>query len=210
VLLAALPPRVVSEDRSPTGTGEAIDTATAVAVAVDVGTEDLRAGETVGTLFATVAGDAERLAAERGLERVRAAADRHLFVAGLGDEDPCADAALAFAADLTDRVAEIAREEGVDVRLRVGISTGLVQTGLLRLGNLSFTAWGEPVRNAMVIGTMSETGAVGVAATTARAATEGRWQLEPAPPLRDPDDQPIEVFTLVTAPATESSDSTVG
>ncbi len=210
VLLSALPPRVVSDDRTPSGTGEAVDLATAVWVAVEVGADDLQVDETLGQLYASVSREAERLAAAGGLERVRAAADRHLFVAGLGVETSGADAALAFAAELSAQVPEIGLREGVRIQLRIGVSTGLVETGLLRLGNLSFTAWGEPVRNAMVIGTMAEVAVVGVDASTVEAATTGRWNLEPAAPTSDPEGRPIRVFSLVEAEATVRSDSTVG
>lgn len=197
ILLAALPPRVVGDERRASSTGEITGMATVISISLDIETENLRAGEALGDLYAWAARTAEQEAARADIERVRAAADRYLFIAGLGEEGVGADAALQFATTYASRVRRFAADNDASVTLRIGLSTGLVEAGLIRSGNLSFTAWGEPVRTAMVIGTAAESARIGVDATTARAATPGRWQFEPARPLTDLDDRPVEVFVLV-------------
>ena len=196
VLLAALPPRVVQDGRRPTSSGELTDVATAVAIAVDLDGEDLRVDDALGDLYASASLSAEELAAERGIERVRAAADRYLFVAGLEEDDDGADSALDFAATFARRVTEFAAQEEISVDLQIGLSTGYVETGLMTRGNLTFTAWGEPVRSAMVIGSLSESTVVGVDATTVEVADSDRWTFSPAPPMRGLEDQPLDIYSL--------------
>jgi class 3 adenylate cyclase len=170
--------------------------ATAVAIAVDLDGEDLRVDDALGDLYASASLSAEELAAERGIERVRAAADRYLFVAGLEEDDDGADSALDFAARFARRVTEFAAQEEISVDLQIGLSTGYVETGLMTRGNLSFTAWGEPVRSAMIIGSLSESTVVGVDATTVEVADPDRWTFSPAPPMRGLEDQPLDIYSL--------------
>lgn len=197
VLLAALPPRVVGDERRASGTGEVTDLATVISIGFDVGGEDVPVGEQLADLYAWAARTAEQQAADLDIERVRAAADRYLFLAGLGRDDAGADAALEFAAVYTSEMRQSAERMGITMTLRVGLSTGLVETGLIRSGNLSFTAWGDAVRTAMVIGGASESARIAVDATTVAAASADRWVFEPARSVTDLDDRSIEVFTLV-------------
>ena len=195
VLLAALPPRAVAGGTTPTSAGDLHDVATAISIALDLEGDDPRVDDELADLYATASQTAEHLASERGVERVRAAADRYLFVAGLGEDHDGADVALDLAAEFARQVTEFAAAEQMTVELRIGVSTGYIETGLMTLGSLSYTAWGDPVRNSMVIGSLSVSTMVGVDTTTVEAASD-RWSFAEAPSVVGLDEEELRVFDL--------------
>ena len=196
VLLAALPPRAVRDGRNPTSDADQTDLGTAIAIAIDLASDDLSVDDALGDLLASASAAAEELAAERGIERVRAAADRYLFIAGLGETDDGTDRALDFAATYARRVTDFAAAEEISVRLQIGVATGTIETGLMTRGGLAYTAWGEPVRTAMMIGSLSDATTVGVAASTVTVADQTRWTFEEAPPVAGLNDDEQRVFGL--------------
>lgn len=192
LLLAVLPPQLVDDDGKVVGTGEAIEPATAVAVTVaptyrDEDQENLR--EALGR----AADLAEQIASSTGLERVRVSADRYLFVAGIGSVDAGADAAIDFADQFRRRLPIDIAEVSLD--LHVGLSSGVVATGVFDSGSLTFGAWGDPVRRALALSSLARVDAVLIDASTAQAA-EGRWTLARAHDIVDLDDVPMDLFAL--------------
>lgn len=141
------------------------------------------------------------LADEHGLERVRMAADHFLFLSGLdrgvGSDVAGADEALGFAEELAAALHAIGEREATPIGVHVGVATGSVATGMLRRGNLTFTAWGEPVRRALAIGSLHPEGVV-VDTTTADRATPGRHELTPIGG-GDEDGDRARVFLLAPA-----------
>ena len=196
VLLSALPPSAVRDGVTPSTDADRHDIGTAISIAIDLTDETHQIDDSLGDLLATASRVAEELAADRGIERVRAAADRYLFVAGLDEDDTGADRALDLAAEIARRTRAFAEREEIDLNVRVGVSTGAIETGLMSLGNLSYTAWGDPIRNAMVIGSLATGAVVGVDESTVRAADSNRWVFADAPEVIGFDEQPLSVFAL--------------
>ncbi|MGB7983221.1 MAG: HAMP domain-containing protein [Candidatus Nanopelagicales bacterium] len=192
LLLAVLPPNLVDEDGEVVGTGEAAAQATVVAVVL-VPSDEHQDLEQAGEGFRGAAQLAERVATETGLERVRMAADRFLFLAGMDHDDAGADAAVGFAAQFRSR---LDTEAADSFELHVGLSSGAVATGLLDTGSLTFGAWGEPVRRALALASLSQVDVVLVDASTARACTDRRWRFEPAHDVVDLDGQLMDLYRL--------------
>lgn len=191
LLLAVLPPQLVDDDGKVIGTGEAIEPATAVAVTVaptyrDDDQENLR--EALGR----AADLAEQIARSTGLERVRVSADRYLFVAGIGSDGTGADAAIDFADQFRRRLPDVSE---VPLDVHVGLSSGVVATGVLDSGSLTFGAWGDPVRRALALSSLARVDAVLIDASTTEAAA-GRWPLVRAHDIVDLDDVPMDLFAL--------------
>ena len=75
-------------------------------------------------------------------------------------------------------------------------TTVAVATGLLDTGSLTFGAWGEPVRRALALASLSQVDEVLIDASTAEAGTGDRWPLAPAHDVVGLDDEPMDLFTL--------------
>ena len=196
LMLAVLPAHLVQADGQLSGTGTTVDIATVIAVSVDAGhgTLDAADDELVESL-AIVTTNAEELAAQHGIERIRVAADRFLFLAGSEKDTDGADDALDFAASLTAEIIRFREVNNLSLTVHVGLSTGPVATGVLDRGNLTFGAWGEPVRRALAIGALSRSEEVLVDTTTAAAADDS-WIMETASHIVDLNDEPMSLFTL--------------
>ena len=196
LLLAVLPPQLVDEAGNVAGTGESAQRATVIAVTVDPVDADV--DDQTSEALARAASLAERVAAETGLERVRIAADRYLFLAGMRTSDAGANAALEFATQFRSQLDD---EADIPLAVHIGLSSGAVATGVLDTGSLTFGAWGDPVRRALAIASLSQVDEVLIDATTADESTSERWQLEPAHDVVDLDGEPMELFALVAEDA---------
>ncbi len=199
ILLSVLPAHLVRDDGVVSGTGALVAERTVIAVVVDTDHRELDGHDDLNHALATTTSMAERLAEQRGISRIRVAADRSLFVAG-GDDDIGADTALDFASALERDLHTFAADAGLTLTLHIGVSTGPVATGVLARGSLTFAAWGEPVRRALAISALSRADEILVDSSTLDAAAD-RWQSEPATDVVDLDDQPIDVHILTPAAA---------
>lgn len=195
LLLAVLPTQLVDADGNIVGTGEAMETATAVAVTIAPTYPD-EDQEQAREALGHAAEVAEVIAAAVGLERVRVSTDRYLYLAGIGSADSGADRAIDFASQLRARI-EVGGAE-VSLDLHVGLSSGVVATGVFDSGSLTFGAWGDPVRRALALASLAQVDSVLVDASTAQAATSP-WPLARAHDVVDLDDEPMDLFTLEAA-----------
>ena len=201
LMLAVLPEHVVAADGELSNTAATSDTATVVAVSVDIDRESLDADDDeIVEAYASVSHFAQDLAEEHSLERIRVAADRFLFLAGSRQETDGADDALRFASALTRAVTDFAVTNDIAFVTHVGLSTGTVATGILERGNLTFGAWGEPVRRALAIGALSQAEEILVDASTAGAAADS-WIMESASHIVDLNDESMRLFILEPTPA---------
>jgi class 3 adenylate cyclase len=202
LLLAVLPPKLVDEGGKIVGTGAAAQQATIVAVTLVPPDEHQDPG-LLEEALRRAAELAELVAVETGLERVRVSADRYLFVAGLGSPGAGADVALDFVEGYRRRLASDGVE--IDLGLHVGLSSGPVATGVLDTGSLTFGAWGEPVRRALALASLSQVDGVLIDATTALACTSARKGLKRAHDVVDLDDEQMDLYTLAVSDETTSS-----
>lgn len=199
LLLTVLPSRVVADDGGLSGTGDAVDEATVISVSSNLSgegfsTEDERFSELIGE-----AGHiADSTAEQWGVERVRVGADRALFLAGLGEDDDGADAALAFAIELTNAALVFSTDEHVELTIRIGLATGHVATGVLEHGALTYTAWGEPVRSALAIGALARSQEVLVDESTYERLRGDRSGVERSDEIVALDGRPMALYRAST------------
>jgi HAMP domain-containing protein len=198
LLLAVLPPHIIEDDGEPMGSDQIADLVTMVAVRVNVVGDNTQAAEDeIAELLGDAARVAETLAEDRGMDRIRAGADSYLFLAGAGAGDgDGADTALGFATDLVNDVSAVSDGEEFDLSVHVGLSTGPAATGVLEQGNLTFTAWGEPVRRSLAIGAFAASDEILVDRSTADSASADRWDLRAAEDVVDLDGQPMDLSSL--------------
>ena len=195
LLLTVLPPRLVDSDGNVTGSGETTDEATVVAVWLELQDDDPDS-DTVLELLSTASTVAESIAADLGMERIRRAADHSLFLSGIGADGDGVEDAIRFTRSLVDEVTQLALTEQIRMDVHAGLSTGRVATGMLERGNLSFAAWGSPVRRALAIGALNTDDAVVLDRTTAERAQAMGFEPQPAGERVSLDGEPIQVYVL--------------
>ncbi len=155
MLGSVLPPTLVARIRS----GEPdlidqIDTGTVVSLTirglpVPVGAEQ----DAVLDLTTRLATELRALAVEHEVDLIRVGSDRQVFVSGLGESGPRADAALAFAAAAIQLVDALGSELDVELSGHIGMAAGQVATGVLGSKQASFGIWGECVGTASALST---------------------------------------------------------
>ncbi len=197
LLLAVLPPHMVSEGGEIDNDTEDHDEATMVSVGIRIVAGEFGVDEEGTNALHTAAAVAEELGESHGAQRIRVAADRYLFAVGAGTPGSGADSALDFVSNFIARAEALAAEADAEFDLHIGLSTGAVATGVLDQGSLTFGAWGDPVRRALAISALSRADQVLVDDTTRAHATDELWLLEPATDVVDLDDEPMDVYKLV-------------
>jgi HAMP domain-containing protein len=191
LLQSVLPARLVDDNGTVTGTGEAAESATVVAVALAPASTDDDQAEIAEALTAAVS-LVEDVAEQMGLMRVRTAADRILLVAGMGSERSGADESIDFAVRVRSRLPELTDDS---LTLTMGLSTGVVATGVLDQGSLTFGAWGEAVRRALALASLATAGEVLVDDATMSACSQP-WPLSPASDVVALDGHPMDLVRL--------------
>lgn len=205
MLRSVLPGQLVDDHGAVSSAGNEIDVATAVSISFDSDQLDLEADE-VSELLSGVASIAEQLVEQHGMLRIRVAADTALFVAGIGDDDHGVARAVDFVTSVWDELEALSERTGLNARLHIGVSTGAIATGVLSSSNLTFGAWGEPVRRALAISALSIGTDALLDATTFAELPDG-VRATPIDGLVDLDGQAMEVFSL-ERPPTGASGST--
>jgi len=202
LMTAVLPARLVDDDGTVTGTGEAAEAATVVAVALAPAEAVEDPGEVAAALTAA-ASLIEDVAAQLSLLRVRTTADRVLLVAGMGSERNGADEGLQLAAEVRRRLPE---RTDVSLTVTMALSTGVVSTGVLDQGSLTFGAWGEPVRRALALASLATADEVLVDSTTASVCARS-WPFSPANDVVALDGQAMDLVRLDPTDPSESVDA---
>lgn len=195
LLLTVLPPRLVEGSGDVIGTSGAIGIGTVIAVSIEVGDHE-PGDEDVAELQRGFGNDIESRAEALDIERIRTAQDRFLLLAGVDQPDDGADLALDFAAVLASRAESLAESGLIGLELHIGLATGPVATGVLQQGSLTFTAWGEPVRQALAISALSIGNQILVDESTG-ASVHDRSRLEAAEDVIALDGQPMVLFRPV-------------
>ena len=202
MMLSVLPTHMVGDDGTVLNDETTIDEATAVSISIDTDELDLDPDE-LNELLGMLSEIASRLVEEHGLRRIRVAADRALYVAGLGDGDHGVGTAVSFVQAVWQELDERSDASGVSTQLHIGVSTGAVATGVLSHSSLTYGAWGEPVRRALAIGAFSVgTQALLDASTYAELPDDA--VATPLEGLVDLDGQPMDVYLLERSPSSSS------
>ncbi|MCH7789658.1 MAG: HAMP domain-containing protein, partial [Acidobacteria bacterium] len=154
LLLTVLPPRLVGAEDARVTDEDVVGHATAISVTLAMRmNEHASAGDEDSTeLRSMIAKLADELAGEFEIDRIRSAADSHLFVA---TAQSSADEAMTFVTRLLPQLRDLGAESGHPLQINVGLSSGTVGTGVLHQGTLTFGAWGEPIRRALSISALA-------------------------------------------------------
>ena len=89
---------------------------------------------------------ADRCAGRHGIEKVKTIGDAYLAVAGgMGSGGGDSIAALAFARDVIAEVQAMERDDGLPVKVRVGVHTGPAVGGVIGSSRLAYDYWGDTI-----------------------------------------------------------------
>jgi class 3 adenylate cyclase len=106
-------------------------------------------------------------------------------------------AALAIQQEAQRLAAEVARDDGVDLRVRVGLNSGRVIAGEIGSGSLGYAATGHDVGMAQRIESAAPPGAVMLSESTARLVEHAVTLAEPEWVRINGADQPVRARRLV-------------
>ncbi len=180
VLPAALVERVRSGERD---LAESVDGATVVSIVVrGIPVPSAAEQDALVELATHMNEEMTALAARHGVERVKVALERQLFVAGRATASSGADAACSFALEAIELIPTVAAEQGLDVEAHAGVSSGLVASGVVGSRQVSFDIWGDAVSAAVRLAGDAPSATV-VADESVVDVLEAEWPTESLGPV---------------------------
>jgi class 3 adenylate cyclase len=116
-------------------------------------------------------------------EKIKTIGDAYMAACGLPQpRSDHAAVAAELALEMRAIVAEIAKEQGLVLQLRIGIHTGPVVAGIIGSRKFAYDIWGDTVNVASRMESTAPAGAIQVSERTARLL-EGRYELEAQEPV---------------------------
>lgn len=110
---------------------------------------------------------ADTCAERHGIEKVKTIGDAYLAVTGgTASSGGGAQAAIAFGRDLIAETQKLAGQEGVDIKLRIGIHSGPVVGGVVGSSRLAYDYWGDTMNIASRIEGVAAPNGIAVSAAT--------------------------------------------
>ncbi len=120
----------------------------------------------------------DRLAAERGVEKIKTIGDAYMVAAGIPEaQADHADRIAALAPRMLEAVSAIAAATKLNLQARIGIHTGPITAGVIGTHKFVYDVWGDTVNTASRMESQSVPGRIQVSAVT-RAALGDRFTLE--------------------------------
>src|SRR5262249_25426668 len=124
--------------------------------------------DAVVALLDELFGAFDMLAERRGLEKIKTIGDAYMAVAGAIEPVPDhARRAVALGLEMVEAVAALRERVGLDLRLRVGISSGPLVAGVIGRARYSYDLWGDTVNVASRMESQGIPGEVQVSPSTA-------------------------------------------
>ncbi len=141
------------------------------------------APDAVVRLLDALFGTFDELSERHGLDKIKTIGDAYMAVSGaIEPVKDHAQRAVALGLDMLDAVAELAQRAGMDLRLRVGISSGPLVAGVIGRSRYSYDLWGDTVNVASRMESQGIPGHVQVSASTA-AELGANYELAPVGPV---------------------------
>jgi class 3 adenylate cyclase len=128
----------------------------------------------------------DRLAQQRGLEKIKTIGDAYMVAGGLPDPRPDhAEAIAEMALGIREEVARRADPSGQPLQVRIGIDTGPVEAGVIGTSKFSYDLWGDTVNTASRMESHGIAGCIQVTARTYQRLRDGyRFQRRGPIPVR--------------------------
>ena len=121
----------------------------------------------------------DRLAAECGLEKIKTIGDAYMAASGLPETNADhAGAAARMALRMPAVVADVSRDLGQPLGIRIGLHTGPVAAGIIGTERFAYDVWGDTVNVAARMEYYGDPGRVHITAET-RAALGDAFEVEP-------------------------------
>lgn len=121
----------------------------------------------------------DALVEREGVEKIKTIGDAYMVVAGA--PEPCTDHAALMARlalRLLNEVADIRRETGIPLDVRIGLHTGPVIAGVIGTVRFAYDIWGDTVNTASRMESHGEPGRIQVT-TEMHAVIASRFRVEP-------------------------------
>ena len=116
----------------------------------------------------------DRLAQQRGLEKIKTIGDAYMVAGGLPDPRPDhAEAVAEMALAMRDEVARRTDPSGQPLAVRIGIDTGPVVAGVIGTSKFSYDLWGDTVNTASRMESQGVAGCIQVTARTYQRLRDG-------------------------------------
>ena len=152
--------------------------------------------EEVVELLNRIFSDFDALVAEGSAEKIKTIGDAYMAVAGAPVREPRhADAVADLALAMRSRVRAVAREEGLELELRIGLHSGTAVAGVIGTQRLAYDLWGDAVNTASRMEALGVPGEIQVTAAT-RRLLEPRYRLEPRGTVDVPGKGAMETWFL--------------
>lgn len=128
----------------------------------------------------------DELVGDRPVEKIKTIGDAYMAVSGAPDPYPRhADALVDLALAMQERTRRIARDEGLDLQLRIGIHSGRAVAGVIGTQKLAYDLWGDTVNTAARMESCGLPNRIHVSDTTKRLLADG-YSLKPRGELEVP------------------------
>ena len=116
----------------------------------------------------------DRLARQRGLEKIKTIGDAYMVVGGPPDPRPDhAQAVADMALAMREEVARRSDPSGRPLQVRIGIDTGPVVAGVIGTSKFSYDLWGDTVNTASRMESDGVAGCIHVTARTYQRLKHG-------------------------------------
>ncbi|MCA9689641.1 MAG: adenylate/guanylate cyclase domain-containing protein [Nannocystaceae bacterium] len=137
----------------------------------------------------------DRLCERHGVEKLKTIGDAYLAIAGLTGERDHADQAVQLGLDMISIVRHHALRRGLELSIRVGVSTGPLITGVVGTTRISYDARGETMLVASSLEQQGSPGAVKISAAT-RDRLDPARRCEPAGEIVTPSGARVDAFLV--------------
>jgi adenylate cyclase len=138
----------------------------------------------------------DEIALRHGVEKIKTIGDAYMAAAGVGDAvNKDAYAIARFALEARDEASEVGIRHGFTIKMRFGVATGQVVSGIIGSSRPIFDVWGSTVNLASRLESISTPGSITIDAATASLLTD-RFNVRPKGKATAKGIGEVEIFEL--------------